>query len=778
MQKRRWMNAIKLRRMKVVAATTLLLMLLGQKTMQAVQYPSGTGVLNVKDYGAKGDGVTDDTAAINSAIALSTPSANTGNYWGQAKIVYFPSGTYIISSPLIKNNGAGNATYGMVLIGQSQGTTTIKLAPAAAGFSDPSNPLGMIHPTSDASVGWSPVPGDGNAAYQNTIQDVTIDIGTGNPGAIGIDYLASNLGAIRNVTVQAPSGTVGVTGIRMTRQDCGPALLEHVTVNGFTVGLDVSNLQYTMTLDNVTLKNQTVAGLRNSQNQIAASALTATTAGPAIVNSSPDGEVVLAGAMLNRTSGYTGNLIVNQGTIVFRNQNTVTGYQAFTGSALPNNVVNGVLSPSGFTNGATGNYNTYMAIVNPPAAINDPVSKWVSVASYGATPSADFTDINDNVSAPADVSTYIQAAMNSGASTIYFPHGVYYISNPITIPATVQHIVGLDSSLHPTIYESWRSEGMFRILDNASTPLIIEQLRFDNSNDGTQLAVEHTSNRTLVMRDALFTGTLAVNRVSGGGPLFMEDVSAAGSNVTLAGDTIFQARQFDFENCGTCMVLNGTPAAVIGFKEEGDVTEIAATNGSMVDVLGGLAYMVYNGTDPYKPLFSFDQGSSLIASFDEAVINPCCTVDYYLDEEVGGTNFYTPSSAFLSRSDGGHVVGVLRTGPSITNPSSGQVGTGDSVAIPGVSVLDYIGANLGGTLALNLSCSLGTLSVRDQNGNLIPGSGTNSIAYAGTLAQVNAALATLTYVGGSSAGTDTVSINVWNQLGENITQYTSMTVKK
>jgi hypothetical protein len=264
---------------------------------------------------------------------------------------------------------------------------------------------------------------------------------------------------------------------------------------------------------------------------------------------------------------------VNQGTIVFRNSNTVDEYQTFAGSSLPNDIVNRMLTPAGFINGDSGSYNTQTAIVDPPAAIADPVSSWASVATYGAQTSADFTDINDSVSSVVDATTGIQAAMNSGNSTIYFPHGVYYISSPITIPATVQRIVGLDSTLHPIPYENWRTEGMFRILADASTPLTIEQLRFDNSNDGNQLALEQASNRTVVVRNVLFPGTLAVNRASSGGPLFMEDVSAAGSNVTLAGSATFEARQFDFENCGTCAYLSGVPSVLIGFKEEGNVTE-------------------------------------------------------------------------------------------------------------------------------------------------------------------------------------------------------------
>jgi hypothetical protein len=752
---------------KILFAAVLFLSL-AAVSLWGESFPVNAGVLNVKDYGAKGDGVTDDTVAINKAIAASTPTPNTGDFWGQAKIVYFPAGTYIISSPLIKQDASGNPTYGMVLIGDSESTTTIKLASGASGFGDPSHPLGMIHPTSDASAGWAPAPGDGNAAYQNTIQDLTIDIGTGNAGAIGIDYLASNLGAIRNVTVESDSGSDGVTGIRMTRQDIGPALLENVTVNGFPVGLDAANLQYSLTIDHVTLNNQTVAGLRNAQNQIAVNALTATTAAPAIVNSSADGEIVLSGSVLHRAGGYSGTLLSNHGTIVFRNNNSIDGYQSFAGSDLPNDIVSGVLSPSGFINGASGSFNTQTAITDPPTAINDPVSSWASVATYGAKPSADFTDPKDQVLTVIDAAAGIQAAMNSGASTIYFPHGVYYVGTPITIPATVQRIVGLDSSLHPMPNESWRSQGIFRILDNASTPLVIEQLRFDNSYDGTQLALEFASSRTLVIRDTMFPGTLAVNRTSSGGPLFMEDVSAAGSNVTLAGSAPFIGRQFNFENCGTCAYLSGVPAVFIGFKEEGNTTEISETDGAKVDVLGGLAFIVWNNTDSATPLFKADSTSTLIASFDEAVLSTCCTIANYLDESFNGKDYDTPASALPLRSDGGHVASILRTGPSLTNPSSLSATTGVAVAVAGVSVSDPVAKGTFGTLTLQLKVGSGTVAMKDSGGNPISGSGTASINYSATLSTLNAALSTLTYTGETSTSSDTLAFQVADQTGASI----------
>lgn len=57
----------------------------------------GPYVYNVKDYGATGDGVMDDSFAINLAIA----DANTVS---AGATLYFPSGTYLISSGLTKFN--------------------------------------------------------------------------------------------------------------------------------------------------------------------------------------------------------------------------------------------------------------------------------------------------------------------------------------------------------------------------------------------------------------------------------------------------------------------------------------------------------------------------------------------------------------------------------------------------------------------------------------------------------------------------------------------------
>lgn len=61
-------------------------------------------MLNVKDFGAKGDGSTDDTAAIQAAIDYAVAAGR--------RSVYFSAGTYIVTSPLHAQVETGTTTVG------------------------------------------------------------------------------------------------------------------------------------------------------------------------------------------------------------------------------------------------------------------------------------------------------------------------------------------------------------------------------------------------------------------------------------------------------------------------------------------------------------------------------------------------------------------------------------------------------------------------------------------------------------------------------------------
>jgi len=77
---------------------------------------AGSTVVNVQDYGAKGDGVTDDTTAIRAALA-----ASAGRY-------YFPAGTYVVS-------GVAEGT----TLGTFTGRTGVTIDAAEATISNPTS---------------------------------------------------------------------------------------------------------------------------------------------------------------------------------------------------------------------------------------------------------------------------------------------------------------------------------------------------------------------------------------------------------------------------------------------------------------------------------------------------------------------------------------------------------------------------------------------------------------------------------------------------------------
>lgn len=123
------------------------------------------------------------------------------------------------------------------------------------------------------------------------------------------------------------------------------------------------------------------------------------------------------------------------------------------------------------------------------------------------------------------------------------------------------------------------------------------------------------------------------------------------------------------------------------------------------------------------------------------------------------------------------VTAPASTGPAIAMPTSESVATDSTTAITGVSVTDAFAASNPGTVVLNLGATSGLIAMTNGSGTLVAGSGTHAMSVLGTLAQINADLTTLSYTAGSSAGTDSISVDVWDQVGLEGTKSTAVTVK-
>ena len=590
-------------------------------------YPPDAPFINVKSYGAFGDGSHDDTAALQRAITTAV---------GSDEYVYLPAGTYLISSSLKGIDRTGSLSPFMTLQGQGQSTTTIKLANNT--FTNASSPQPMIQTESSGSAG--------NEAFDNFISDLTIDTGTGNTGAVGVDYLANNRCAIRNVTVNS-SSRVGVTGISMTRTNIGPCLLKNITVNGFNCGMNVANQLYCVTMEHIYLNNQNTYGLYNDSNSISVHDLNSVNSIPAVKNNNALGMITLIQG--NLTGGASGNSgIVNSGHLYARAV-TTSGY----GSAiqgLSGTSVTSYTSETPLSLFSTSTPALALAVQETPTVYSEPTSDWVAVAP----------------STGGDDTALIQAAMSSGKHTVYFTIGEYSITGTVHVPSSVWHIMGFNSLICP--------KGS--AFSNSSAP--IPMLKFEGTTNSTfvehltlgqylmtpvqgAICIDDASSQSLVLSDISFFGGYygAYKNETGAGQLYLEDIYVAqdpndfATDWQFSGQTIW-ARHFDDESPKLKVENNNSTLWILGLKTEQASEVIQTDNGGKTELLGGLVYPLGSLTTPAFICNNSSQSLSYVT--DTSGIGNSIQV-----QETVGTTTLSLTSSSLSTSGHSRGSGVELT---------------------------------------------------------------------------------------------------------------------
>ncbi|APW37498.1 hypothetical protein RD110_10095 [Rhodoferax koreense] len=573
--------------------------------------PADSGAVNVRDHGAKGDGKADDTAAILAAIAAAR--TDQGKFFWPSRVVYFPAGTYRVTDSLMKRDENGRYLASMALVGESADTVRIRLDEATAGFTDAKAPKPVIYTTSMLLGGASGAggkdytgKGEGNDAYGNYVEDLTIDIGPGNPGAVGIDFLANNSGAIRHVRIMAAAGS-GRTGISMERKWPGPLLLSDVKVQGFAVGISVSQREYGLTMEGVALSGQSEVALRNNGNALALRNVRIETGALALQNMGPDG-LVVSDQLVVQLARNDATWVDNRGYLTMKG----TRVTLVSGESVAEKAGGSLQSATDgayFGNLRLAKFDAFWKLATPPtpAAWTPEAKRWASVERFGA-----------KADSGEDATEAIRAAMQSGAEVVYLPSGRYVISDVIDVPAKVRRIVGMYSSVTvsrrraPTLKGE---TGMFRVA-TAGSPLTIERIALDNIGMPSQLGIEHSGARSLVLQDVLAAGTGLVSRMPSGGPLFLENTCCG--PMVLAGRNGVWARQFNTEGQGVRIFNDGAPLSILGFKTEQNNTAIQNTAGANTEVIGGLLYMIHPPAVA-RPAFINASGARFYAVYVETV---------------------------------------------------------------------------------------------------------------------------------------------------------------
>lgn len=235
--------------------------------------------------GARGDGVHDDTAAIQAAIDYRRDDDALKLTPGLGKapaVVYVPPGRYLVSGTIV-------IWFYTHLMGSHRCPPTFVLKPNSSGFGDPQQGLKPVvvamngYNTSTDQHDWWDEPGrigktgkgdQENRNYYNQIHNLRIEIGSGNFAASGILWGVAQQTSIRAVEIHTGSGTIGldIGGVdgyaAYSRKEFRPGhhthggggTLEDITVYGGKIGLRVTCSQWTIRA--LHLSGASVAGIQ------------------------------------------------------------------------------------------------------------------------------------------------------------------------------------------------------------------------------------------------------------------------------------------------------------------------------------------------------------------------------------------------------------------------------------------------------------------------------------------------------------------------------------
>ncbi len=182
---------------------------------------------NVKEYGAIGDGVADDTAAIQRAITTgdSTGNRESGRFGstGQPAVVYFPSGTYLVKSTI-------RSAIGTVLMGDATKRPTIK---ASANFTGTYLVIGRDRQFS------------GLVGFYHGVKHLVLDstLVSASRAITLLDWSVSQANQLANVLFKMPVGAALHTGVA-TPGVCSALIINDLYFHGGGTGILITSTQY------------------------------------------------------------------------------------------------------------------------------------------------------------------------------------------------------------------------------------------------------------------------------------------------------------------------------------------------------------------------------------------------------------------------------------------------------------------------------------------------------------------------------------------------------
>ncbi|EAQ91543.1 hypothetical protein CHGG_03478 [Chaetomium globosum CBS 148.51] len=414
----------------------------------------GTGTGTRQDYGAKGDGAADDTDAINQAISDGNRCGeNCTSQTTTPALVYFPSGTYVVSKPIIP-------FYYTQLVGDALAPPTLKASADFAG-------MAVIDADPYDSTGKNWWTNQNNFFRQ--VRNFVIDL-TGMPVEVGagIHWQVAQATSLQNIVfnMREDGGDANKQqGIFMDNGSGG--FMSDLTFNGGNYGGFFGNQQFTTR--NLTFNNCKTAVFMNWNWAWVFHDIKINNCGVGIdmSNGGPDGQTV--GSVLVLDSEFTNTPVGiktaydpssphTNGTLILENVDMTGSAQAVFNNATGATILEGNQKVSFFAQGrgyggAGGNsgdaFQGPQEVVKKPAVLLQRETGKIITRSkpqYENVPAGDFISIKkagakgDGVTDDSDAIQKVFDTLDS-SKVIFFDHGAYLVTKTIRVPKEAR-IVG------------------------------------------------------------------------------------------------------------------------------------------------------------------------------------------------------------------------------------------------------------------------------------------------------------------------------------------------
>jgi hypothetical protein len=558
---------------------------------------------SVTTYGAKGDGTTDDTAAINRAIS-------DGNRCGfgcvssttSPAIVYFPPGTYIVTSSI-------QMYYFTQLIGDALNPPTIK---AAANF--PSGNVVDADPVQNGQS-WYVMTDNFFRQVRNFVIDLTAV--PPNVNVNGLHWQVAQATSLQNIRFEMIKGTSMQTGLFM--DDGSGGFMSDLVFNGGNQGMFLGNQQFTSR--NITINDSNMAVVMNWNWVWTLKSININRCTTGIVMTNPGDSGQAVGSILLQDSAILNTKVGVQslwsatsqpssgGTLIIDNVDftgTPVGIQSPAGQLLAGgSVVQGYIQGPTYAGSNVTRSSGAVKLAAKSASLmangkvyersrpqyqNVPVSSFVSLKGAGAKGDG-----------KTDDTVAIQNAINGlqNGQILYVDHGAYIVSKTVNVPGNRN--IKITGEIWPMIMATGKFFG------NASNPQPV--FRIGNTNDTGAVELSDLVFQTLGPAPGAVliewnsnAATQGANgmwdvhaRVGGSaGTLLQNDRCAKNQNVTSTGNP----------NCeGVHTLFHATASASVLMENtwfwvaDHDMDADPALKGPQVDVFSGRG-MLIESTNP------------------------------------------------------------------------------------------------------------------------------------------------------------------------------------